>query len=52
MGPVELRSERGKERCDHCAFKVPVEGKLVSMCEANAGGVRDAFYQTLQEARS
>jgi len=51
MGPVELRTEQGKERCDHCAFKVPIDGELVSMCEANAGGARDAFYQTLVDPR-
>ncbi len=48
MGPAELQTERGQERCAHCAFKVPIDGELVSMCEANAGGRRDAFYQRLQ----
>ena len=52
MGAAELRTEAGRERCAECVFKVPIDGELVSMCEANAGGRRDDFYARLAGARS
>ena len=47
MSADELATERGQERLALCAFKVSVDGRLVSMCEANALGVRERFYGEL-----
>lgn len=44
MSREETLSPTGRERLAACAFKVPVDGRMVSMCEVNAGGVREAFY--------
>ena len=44
MSREELASPIGQERLASCAFKVPVDGRMVSMCEVNAAGVREAFY--------
>lgn len=41
MSPGDMRTEEGKERLDACVFKLPVDGKLVSMCEMNATGIRE-----------
>ncbi len=40
MSPGDLLTPEGKERLDACIFKVPVDGKLISMCEMNASGIR------------
>jgi len=40
MSPGDLLTKEGKERLDACIFKVPVDGKLISMCEMNAAGIR------------
>lgn len=44
MDARELATPLGRERLDLCVFKVVIDGELVSMCEANAGGRRAAFY--------
>jgi hypothetical protein len=44
MSREELETGRGRERLDTCAFKVPVNGKLESMCAVNALGIRESFY--------
>jgi hypothetical protein len=44
MSRAEISSPVGEERLAACAFKLPVDGRMVSMCEVNAGGVREAFY--------
>lgn len=41
MSPGELQTEEGKARLDACIFKLPVDGKMISMCEMNALGVRE-----------
>jgi hypothetical protein len=41
MSPGELRTDEGKARLDACIFKVPVDGKMISMCEMNALGIRE-----------
>jgi hypothetical protein len=33
-----------------CVFKAPVGDKLVSMCELNALGLRDRYYDELRDA--
>ena len=40
MDPQELASDLGKERLLACVFKLPVQGKMVSMCELNASSMR------------
>jgi hypothetical protein len=45
MSAAEVATPRGRERLDACAFRVPVDGRLVSMCAANALGLRDAAYR-------
>lgn len=40
MDAEELSTPLGQERLDACVFKLPVDGKLVSMCQMNASGLR------------
>lgn len=47
MNGEELQTDEGRERVALCAFKVAIDGETVSMCEANAGGRRDAFYRDI-----
>ena len=44
MSAAELATDEGRARLHHCAFKVPVDGELKSMCEVNAAGLRDRVY--------
>lgn len=39
-----LQAPLGRERLAHCAFHVPVDGALVSMCEVNALGIRERHH--------
>ncbi len=48
MNRAELESPLGRERLEHCVFHVPVAGKLVSMCEVNAAGIRDRYYDGIR----
>ncbi|MBI1852244.1 MAG: radical SAM protein [Planctomycetes bacterium] len=47
MSREQAESPLGQERIRLCVFKVPYGNRLVSMCEANALGVREAHYQDL-----
>ncbi|MDQ3139093.1 MAG: hypothetical protein M3Q93_16120 [Gemmatimonadota bacterium] len=47
MSRDEVESALGRERLDLCVFHVPVEGRLVPMCEVNATGLRDRYYAGL-----
>jgi hypothetical protein len=40
MAASDLSTSLGSERLAACTFRVPVGGRLVPMCEMNAGGVR------------
>lgn len=40
MDARELATEIGKQRLSACAFRVPVDGEMISMCELNATGLR------------
>ena len=40
MNGEELGTAEGRERLEACVFRVPVDGKLVSMCELNATDLR------------
>ena len=50
MGDTELATASGRERLALCVFKAPVGDRLVSMCELNALGLRDRYYDDLREA--
>src|SRR6266852_6113312 len=50
MGRTELATATGRERLALCVFKAPVGDRLVSMCELNALGLRDHYYDGLREA--
>jgi len=47
MSRAEIETPRGQERLDLCIFHVAIDGRLVSMCEANALGARDRFYEEM-----
>lgn len=47
MSPAELGTEVGQARLAACVFRLPVDGEMVPMCQVNAGGVRERFYQEL-----
>lgn len=51
MSGKELATERGRERLAACVFRVPLGGRMVSMCEANALGGREQFYAELRGQR-
>ena len=40
MNRDELSTPLGRQRLDACVFRVPVEGRMVSMCELNATDLR------------
>jgi molybdenum cofactor biosynthesis enzyme MoaA len=40
MNGDELSTPLGRQRLDACVFRVPVEGRMVSMCELNATDLR------------
>jgi hypothetical protein len=40
MDGAELQTALGRERLDACVFKLPVDGRMVSMCEMNATELR------------
>ena len=40
MSADELETPLGRERLQACVFKLPVNGRMVSMCEMNATGLR------------
>ena len=48
MGEAEMATATGRERLALCVFKAPVGDRLVSMCELNALGARDRYYDTLR----
>ncbi|MBT3931356.1 MAG: radical SAM protein [Rhodospirillaceae bacterium] len=47
MSADELDTPAGRERISHCAFKVPIDGELKSMCEVNGAGLRDRLYANM-----
>ncbi|MEM9073664.1 MAG: hypothetical protein AAGE52_34560 [Myxococcota bacterium] len=50
MSARELETDEGRERLAACVFRVPVEGRMVSMCKLNGSGLRDALYGDLVPA--
>lgn len=51
MSAHELAATRGRERVDLCVLKVAIGGELLSMCEVNALGLRERYYDSLRAAR-
>jgi len=45
MGAAEIDTELGRERLQACVFRVPVDGEMVSMCQVNAGDMRQRLTQ-------
>lgn len=50
MSLAEINTGLGQERIDSCAFKVPIDGEMMSMCLVNAAGHRERYYEALREA--
>ncbi len=48
MDRQTLVTERGQERATACTFRVPHQGRLVSMCEFNASQGRAELYEALR----
>ena len=51
MSRQEIETPLGQERLDLCIFHTAVGDRIVSMCEANALGVRDQYYEDLRAGR-
>ena len=49
MAPAELQTDLGKQRLAACVFRLPHKGDMVPMCQMNAAGQRDTFYQEIIE---
>ncbi len=49
MAPAELQTDLGKQRLAACVFRLPHKGDMVPMCQMNAAGQRDQFYQEIIE---
>lgn len=47
MSAAELGTPVGRERASLCVFRVPIGDQMVSMCEVNALGGRDRYYQSI-----
>ena len=45
MSAAEMETAQGQERLAACAFRVPIDGQLKSMCAVNALGLREAYYR-------
>lgn len=48
MSREEIETPIGRERLDLCIFHTAVGDRIVPMCEANALGVRDQYYEDLK----
>ncbi len=49
MNRNEIDTPLGQERLKACAFKVPIKGKMISMCAVNADGYREDYYEKLKK---
>ncbi len=47
MSRDELDSPLGQERASMCAFRVPIGVEMRSMCEVNATGIRERYYDSI-----
>ena len=44
MSRDEIDTPKGRERLAACVFRVPIDGRMVAMCEVNAAGGRETVY--------
>lgn len=51
MSRDELSTPLGRERLETCAFRVPIDGRLESMCAVNALGLRESFHRGAARAK-
>jgi MoaA/NifB/PqqE/SkfB family radical SAM enzyme len=49
MSAAEVKTSLGQQRLDACAFRVPINGRLESMCAVNASGLRETYYRQLTQ---
>jgi hypothetical protein len=47
MDAGELNTDVGRARLGACVFRLPYDGKMVPMCQMNAGGLRDEAYAAI-----
>jgi hypothetical protein len=52
MSADEMNTAQGQERLAACAFQVPINGRLESMCAVNALGLREAYYRQIHRSLS
>jgi hypothetical protein len=52
MSAAEMKTSLGQQRLDACAFRVPINGRLESMCAVNASGLRETYYRQLTQTFS
>jgi hypothetical protein len=50
MSADEMKTAQGQERLAACAFQVPINGRLESMCAVNALGLREAYYRQIDRS--
>lgn len=51
MSREELKTPKGQERLGLCMFKVPIDDRMVSMCEVNATDLRDRYYEEIRAGK-
>jgi MoaA/NifB/PqqE/SkfB family radical SAM enzyme len=51
MSREELLTPVGQERLKLCMFRVPIGEEMVSMCETNAAGIRDKYYEEIKSGQ-
>ncbi len=49
MDAGTLKTELGRQRLAACVFKLPVNGKMVSMCEMNGTDLRESTYPSREK---
>jgi hypothetical protein len=47
MSAAEMNTPQGQERLATCAFRVPINGRLESMCAVNASDLRKTYYRQI-----
>jgi len=52
MSAAEMNTAQGQARLALCAFQVPMNGRLESMCAVNALGLREAYYHQIHRSPS
>jgi molybdenum cofactor biosynthesis enzyme MoaA len=52
MSAAEMNTAQGQERLAICAFRVPINGRLESMCAVNASDLRKTYYRQISQTFS